>query len=84
MDWRARAACRDEDPEIFFPTATEVTPHGWLEVAEAQRVCDRCPVRRACLSSALESGEEFGIWGGLTEKERRALRRRRSRREVRT
>lgn len=67
-DWRDRAACRDEDTELFFPlgTASEAA------IAMAKAVCRRCPVRDECLTWALESGEEHGIWGGLTENERRA------------
>lgn len=72
MDWRARAACRDEDPELFFPIGN--SGPALPQIAAAKRVCDSCPVRDACLDWAMESGEDFGVWGGLTEDERRDLR----------
>ena len=65
------AACRDADTELFFPVGT-----GRLAVAEAQRakqICARCPVQRECLRYALATGQEFGIWGGYDENERRPL-----------
>lgn len=71
MDWRHRAICRDEDPELFFPV-TETGP-GALHVAEAKTVCRRCPVVSECLAWALDSGQEYGVWGGMTESERRLL-----------
>ncbi|HVV08980.1 WhiB family transcriptional regulator [Amycolatopsis sp.] len=78
-DWRHRAACRDEDPELFFPVS-EMGP-GARQVAQAKAVCARCPVRAECLTSALDDGLDFGIFGGLTGGERRKLVRR-SRAEV--
>lgn len=72
--WREKAVCRETDPELFFPTAT----HGRVyeeQVAAAKSVCARCPVRAQCLADALV-GLPVGIAGGLTETERRALRRR--------
>ncbi|MFC9688839.1 WhiB family transcriptional regulator [Kribbella sp. NPDC056951] len=69
--WILAAACRDEDPELFFPIGT--TGPSLLQVAAAKQVCARCPVRPDCLESALESGQDAGIWGGLTELERREL-----------
>lgn len=68
--WRHRAACRGEDPELFFP----VGPAARAQIAEAKKICARCPVRRACLVFALATGQGHGIWGGLTEDERRRLR----------
>jgi len=73
-DWRHRAACRDEDPELFFPIS-EVGP-GARQTAEAKAVCARCPVREQCLRHALDNGLNDGIFGGTTERERRALTRR--------
>lgn len=73
-DWRHGAACRDEDPELFFPI-TETGP-GARQVDRAKAVCARCPVRERCLEYALERGLDHGIFGGTTETERRALRRR--------
>lgn len=75
MDWRHRAACRDEDPELFFPIGTKGP--ALLQVDEAKDVCRRCPVVVECLSWALDSDAEFGVWGAKTEDERRALKRER-------
>ncbi len=73
-DWRTRAACLDVDPELFFPAA-EVGPVHDAQVAAAKSVCARCPVRAECLAEALDR-IPYGIAGGLTEDERRALRHR--------
>lgn len=74
MDWRHRAACRDEDPELFFPIGT--TGPALSQVEEAKGVCRRCEVSEECLAWAMESGQDSGVWGGLAEDERRALKRR--------
>jgi WhiB family redox-sensing transcriptional regulator len=74
MDWRHRAICRDEDPELFFPVGT--TGPALLQIAAAKAVCWRCPVVSECLTWALESGQTDGVWGGLSEGERRELGRR--------
>lgn len=71
-DWRHRAACRNEDPELFFPIGT--SGPALLQVEQAKAVCRRCPVSAECLTWAMDRPEEYGIWGGLTEGERRALR----------
>ncbi|RFS85139.1 WhiB family transcriptional regulator [Actinomadura spongiicola] len=81
MDWRHRAACRDVDPELFFPIGN--TGPAILQIEEAKQVCRRCDVTDACLRWALESGQESGVWGGMGEDERRALRRRVSRARAR-
>jgi WhiB family redox-sensing transcriptional regulator len=81
-DWRTRAACRDQDPELHFPTGT--SGPALLQTIEAKRVCGRCPVTEACLRWALETGQDFGIWGSLTEDERRALKRRDARTRARS
>ncbi|GAA1277682.1 hypothetical protein GCM10009609_46080 [Pseudonocardia aurantiaca] len=73
-DWRLRAACQDEDPELFFPV-TEMGP-GATQAEQAKAVCARCPVRAKCLEYALDNGLDHGIFGGTTELERRTLRRR--------
>ncbi|NUS74040.1 MAG: WhiB family transcriptional regulator [Corynebacteriales bacterium] len=73
MDWRHRALCRDEDPELFFPIGT--SGPALLQVESAKAVCGRCPVQQSCLEWALESGQDAGVWGGLDEDERRALKR---------
>jgi WhiB family redox-sensing transcriptional regulator len=70
--WRDDAACRDADPELFFPDIRSA----WAQVKTAKLICRGCPVTTACLNWALTSGQEHGIWGGLTEAERHRLRRR--------
>ncbi|GAB3434670.1 hypothetical protein GCM10027517_03000 [Phycicoccus ginsengisoli] len=77
MDWRDRAACLDEDPELFFPIGN--TGPAILQIEEAKAVCRRCEVIDTCLKWALESGQDAGVWGGLSEDERRALKRRNAR-----
>jgi len=72
VDWRHRAACRDFDPELFFPVSE--TGPGARQVAQAKAVCARCPVRAECLDYALDNGLDHGIFGGLTEQERRKVR----------
>ena len=69
--WISQGACRDEDPEIFFPIAA----HGpaLARASAAKAVCRRCAVNAACLSFGLETSQE-GIWGGTTPEERRAMR----------
>ena len=72
LTWMTRAACRAKDPELFFPIS-ENGP-GAVQVAEAKAVCRGCPVREFCLDYAVTTGQEAGIWGGLTPAERRLLR----------
>lgn len=81
VDWRHRAACRDEDPELFFPVGTTGPDADKIETAKA--VCRSCTVTSECLSWALDTGQDAGVWGGLTEDERRALKRRLVRARVR-
>ncbi|WP_075743815.1 WhiB family transcriptional regulator [Actinoalloteichus sp. GBA129-24] len=66
--------CRDEDPELFFPVGS--TGPALDQIDEAKAVCRRCPVSSECLSWALESGQAYGVWGAMSEDERRALKRR--------
>jgi WhiB family redox-sensing transcriptional regulator len=73
-DWRADAACRDADPELFFPDVDLRSARN--QVKTAKLICRGCPVSATCLSWALASGQEAGIWGGLTEDERHRLSRR--------
>jgi WhiB family redox-sensing transcriptional regulator len=82
MDWRHRAICRDEDPELFFPVGN--SGPALLQIAEAKAVCERCPVINECLNWALETGQDAGVWGGLSEDERRSLKRRRARARARS
>ena len=67
-DWQERALCAQTDPEAFFPEKGGST-------REAKRICAGCEVRAECLEYALAHDERFGIWGGLSERERRRLRR---------
>lgn len=69
MGWQERALCAQTDPEAFFPEKGGST-------REAKKVCVSCDVRSECLDYALENDERFGIWGGLSERERRKLKRR--------
>lgn len=66
--WMLEAKCLDADPEAFFPEKGGST-------REAKRICHVCPVREECLEWALENDERFGIWGGMSERERRRMRR---------
>ncbi len=68
--WMVDAGCADADPVVFF------ADHG-RPATEAKAICAGCPVRAECLDFALEGSERFGIWGGMTEKERRVEARRR-------
>ena len=68
-DWAGRAACRASDPDSLFVQGAAQN--------RAKTVCMGCPVRTECLADALDNRVEFGVWGGMTERERRALLRRR-------
>jgi WhiB family redox-sensing transcriptional regulator len=70
-DWRHRARCREEDPELFFPIGT--TDHARQQTEQAKAVCRRCPVAPECLAWALGTGQDAGVWGGVGEDERRTL-----------
>lgn len=67
-DWRARGSCSKVDPNLWFAV-------GALEHKVAKRICRACPVRGECLSYAMDAPVDHGIWGGLTERERRRWRR---------
>ena len=67
--WQERALCAETDPEAFFPEKGGST-------REAKKICTGCEVKAECLEYALANDERFGIWGGLSERERRRLRRR--------
>ena len=75
-DWRDSAACLTVDPELFFPTGSLSKGPGYEQQEKAKRVCGRCAVQDVCLMYALETGQDSGVWGGLGEDERRALKRR--------
>ncbi len=68
LAWQEQALCAQTDPEAFFPEKGGST-------REAKRICVGCEVKGECLEYALEQDERFGIWGGLSERERRRLRR---------
>lgn len=72
-DWRARAACRSVDADLFFPTGSTGSALTQLQAAKA--FCRSCPVQRDCLEFALKTNQEDGVWGGKDETERRRLRR---------
>ena len=78
MDWRHRATCRGEDPEMFFPVGN--TGPALLQIEDAKAVCRRCDAVDQCLQWALESGTEQGVYGGMSEDERRSLKRSAARR----
>ncbi len=69
--WQMFANCLGVDPDLFFPERGASTK-------EAKQVCQGCVVREDCLEYALANGEKFGIWGGLSERERRRIRRQRA------
>ena len=77
VEWQTDAACTEVDPEIFFPE------RGGSSKA-ARSVCSQCSVRMQCLEYALNNKEQFGIWGGTSERERRRLRKERALRRLRT
>lgn len=72
--WGDLAACKDEEPELFFPIS-DVGP-GARQTAQAKAVCARCPVRAECLAYALDNGLDHGVFGGTTATEREKLVRR--------
>ncbi|WP_331745294.1 WhiB family transcriptional regulator (plasmid) [Streptomyces sp. NBC_01116] len=76
-NWRIAAACREEDPELFFPIGT--TGPAVVQAEEAKAVCRRCPVMETCLDWALETGQQDGVLGGTDEEERRRIQRRAAR-----
>lgn len=72
MSWRDRGRCRGLDPDIFYPPEED-------DGLEAKEICAHCSVREICLEHAITHREKIGVWGGLTERERRRLIRRRRR-----
>jgi WhiB family redox-sensing transcriptional regulator len=73
LQWRTHAACRDYDPELFFPIGTgELADR---QAVAAKTICRRCPVIATCLEWAVANGPVAGVWGGTTEVERAAARR---------
>ncbi|GGV04135.1 WhiB family transcriptional regulator [Streptomyces spectabilis] len=70
LAWQEQALCAQTGPDFFFPDPGS-------SVREAKRICRLCDMRSACLAYALDNDERFGVWGGLSEKERQSLRRER-------
>lgn len=80
LDWQDRAECRDYDNVLFFgDDVGESELERQAREARAKAVCQRCPVVEPCLEFALDTNQKYGIWGGLTDKERASLKRRRAR-----
>jgi WhiB family redox-sensing transcriptional regulator len=69
LSWQTDSLCAQTDPEAFFPEKGGST-------RDAKKICTSCEVRNQCLEYALQNDERFGIWGGLSERERRKLRKR--------
>ena len=69
--WQSKANCMGVDPDLFFPERGASTK-------EAKEVCKGCVVQQECLEFALSNSEKFGIWGGMSERERRRVRRARA------
>lgn len=72
VPWQESAACRHADTELFFPVGSG--GQAVTEIQQAKALCASCPVQPSCLTYALVTGQEFGIWGGYDENERRLLR----------
>lgn len=71
-EWRRHAACRDTDPDLFFPVGT--TGPAIEQIENAKAVCAECEAKDDCLEYALATNQDSGIWGGTSEEERRQLR----------
>ncbi len=74
-EWRRLAACSGQDPELFFPLG-ESSARDIQRIRIAKKICSECPVVQQCLADALAGKGKYGIWGGMTEAERRRLARR--------
>ncbi len=72
-EWRIDAACRDTDPDLFFPVGT--TGPAIDQIEAAKNVCFECHATEKCLQFALETNQDSGVWGGTSEEERRQMRR---------
>ena len=71
-EWRDHAACRDTNPDLFFPVGT--TGPAIEQIEQAKAVCRTCPSQAPCLEFALATNQDSGVWGGTSEEERRKLR----------
>ena len=74
LDWQDLAACAEHDPDLFFPAGE--TGSAARQIESAKSICAGCDVAEECLDYAIETNQIAGIWGGLTEEERRPIRRR--------
>lgn len=74
VEWRKLAACNGHDPSVFFPAGESGPAAG--QIFLAKKLCASCPVQDECLLYAIETNQVAGVWGGLTEDERRPVRRR--------
>ena len=72
-DWRANAACTGADTDLFFPGGT--TGDALLRTERAKAICRSCSCQDACLAFAIETNQEFGVWGAASEEDRRRMRR---------
>jgi WhiB family transcriptional regulator, redox-sensing transcriptional regulator len=70
--WRTKALCRDSNIDVFFPVGSTGAAADLIEAAK--EICQTCPVASTCLEFAIETNQEAGVWGGLTEEERRPMR----------
>ncbi len=81
-EWRRVAACRDTDPDLFFPVGT--TGPAIEQISTAKAVCAECEAQVDCLEFAIATNQDSGIWGGTSEDERRQLRKQQAARQRRT
>lgn len=81
-EWRRDAACRDTDPDLFFPVGT--TGPAIEQIENAKAVCRQCDAQTDCLEFAIATNQDSGIWGGTSEEERRKLRKQYAARQRRT
>lgn len=79
IEWQEEALCRSYDNILFFGDEGESELEKQTREARAKSVCKMCPVLEPCLEFAMETNQKYGIWGGLTSKERASLKRRRAR-----
>ncbi len=80
LEWQEEALCREYNVDLFFGgDAAESEMERQAREAHAKAVCQRCPVKEPCLEFAMETSQKYGIWGGMTDKERASLKRRRAR-----
>ena len=79
LEWQELAACAEYDNVLFFGEEGESELEKQARERRAKAICHRCPVQEPCLEFAMETNQKYGIWGGLTDKERASLKRRRAR-----